>query len=465
MSNTNISDIKKVQKLDRSKPPKSGKPKDISFPKFYETKTANGITVLVIEDRRLPLVTSRFVFKSGAYMDHFAGKNKAGLVSMTSELITKGTSKRSATEIAEEVDYIGANLSSGSDYDATYVSTYSLKKYFDNIFDIVADVILDPSFDETELKRVREQRLNSLLSMTDDGEYLADRAFKKFVYKNTPYEMPAEGTRVSVENITRDDIVSVYKKIFVPENLIVAFVGDISPDEAMEKMNTAFPAANNHPAPSPEILVPEDAREELVALTEKPGAVQSSIRAGHKGISRDNPDFIAVHVMNTMLGGYFTSRINKNLREVNGYTYGARSYFSSNRFAGDFSVVTEVKNEITADTIKEIIKELNDIRENYVSAEELQNVKNYISGSFPLQLETPNAIASKVISLKLYNLGDDYYNTYIRKVNELTKDDIREAARKYIHPDKLTISISGNVNEIEESMKQFGKTEVIQEVN
>ncbi len=459
MQNTRISDINEAGILDRSVPPLSGKPKDANFPKFFETKTENGITVLVIEDSRLPLVTTRFVFRSGAYLDYFFGEKKSGLASMTSELLTKGTGKRTATQIADEVDFIGATISSGCDYDATYVSSYSLKKYFDNIFDIISDVILNPEFSAEELDRQREQRLNSLLSMTDDGDYLSDKVFRKVVYENSPYAFPVEGTEQSVRNLNRDDIKSFYEKVFVPENMLVAFVGDITPGEATAKMNENFSSWKKKSDLKTEILVPAIQDSTRVYLTEKKGAVQSSIKIGHKGIRRDNPDYFSVYILNMLLGGYFTSRINKNLREVNGYTYGARSYFNPNKFAGDFSITTEVKNEITSATIKEILKEINVIRNEYVSEEELQNVKNYISGNFPLQLETPNAIASKVINLKLNNLGDNYYNTYIGKINDLTKEDIKEAAQKYLHPDNLTISIAGNSDEIKDSMKEFGEVE------
>lgn len=464
MSTSNIKEIEQAETLDRSVPPKTGKPKDINFPKFYETKSENGITILVIEDNRLPLITTRFVFKSGSYMDYFAGENKSGLASMTSELLTKGTAGRNATKIAEEVDYLGATISSGCDYDATYISSYSLKKYFDNVFEIVSDIILNPTFQEEEINRLKEQRLNSLLSMIDEGDYLSDKVFKKTLYENNPYAFPVEGSNTSIQNITREDIFSFYKKVFDPGNLIVAFVGDITPNEAMEKIDEKFSGLKSNSGFETKVMTPHFREKSKVYLIEKKGAVQSSIKVGHLGIKRDNPDFIPLNVMNTMLGGYFTSRINKNLREVNGYTYGARSAFHSNKYSGDFSVLTEVKNEITSNTIKEILNEINNIRNDFVSDDELQNVKNYISGSFPLQLETPNAIASKVINLKLYNLEKNYYNTYIRKVNELTKKEIKDKAIEYLHPDKLVISIAGNVDEIKDDLKAFGEIEIIKDI-
>lgn len=464
MGITKIKNISEIEKFDRTKPPKSGDPKDLNFPKFFETKLSNKITVLVIEDKRLPLITSRFVFKSGSYLDYFSGKNKFGLSSITSELLTKGTKNRSATQIAEEVDYLGATLSSGSDYDAIYVSTYSLKKYFDSIFDIVADVILNPDFAEDEVNRIKEQKLNTILSLKDDGEYLSEKVFKKFVYQNSPYAFPTEGTSESIRELQSDDIKSFYEKVFVPENLIVAFVGDITPDQAIKKLDEKFSSWKKDSALHFQEATPSIQETCKVYLTEKKGAVQSSLKVGHLGIKRNSEDFIPVFVMNTLLGGYFTSRINKNLREVNGYTYGARSFFSCYKYSGDFSISTEVKNEITSNTIKEILKELDVIKNEFVSEDELQNVKNYISGNFPLQLETPNAIASKIINLKLYDLHDNYYNTYIRKVNSLIVQDIRNAANEYLYPEKLTISIAGSTNEIKDLMEQFGEVIVINEI-
>lgn len=464
MKTNNISELDSPEILDRSVPPKAGKPRDINFPEFFETKTNNGITVIVIEDKRLPLITTRFVFRSGSYLDYFSGENKSGLASVTSELLTKGTTKRNATQIAEDVDYLGASLSSGCDYNASYVSSYTLKKYSDNIFGIISDVILNPSFAEEEIKRSEEQRINSLLSMKDEGDYLADKTFKKVVFDKTPYQFPVEGIESSIRNINRDDILTYYKKVFVPSNLIVAFVGDITPEEAVAKVNEQFAGWTGVEAPAAEIIVPKLKDKTGVYLTNKKGAVQSSLKAGHLGIQRNNSDFIAVSVMNTLLGGFFTSRLNKNLREVNGYTYGVRSVFNSHLHSGEFSVVTEVKNNITANTVTEILKEINEIKNNYVEDEELQNVKNYISGSFPMQLETPNAIASKVITLKLNNLEDGYYNTYIKKVNELTKEEIKEVANKYLHPDNLVISVGGNIAEIRKDMEIFGDVEITDEV-
>ena len=455
------------KELDRSKPPKVGKLKDVEFPKHYETQTDNGITILVVQDKRVPLITSRLVFKRGAFSDASLGEKKSGLASMTAELLTKGTSSRSASEIAEEIDFHGAILSTGCDYDASYITSYSLKKHFNKIFQVTSDVILNSTFIEEEIARLKQQRINSLLSYLDEGDYLASKTFDRIVYSSTAYSNPIEGTKSSINNLTRDDFLNFYKKCYVPNNLIIAFVGDIEIEEAKEYVDQNF---RNYQSNSGK-EIEEDKLIDIplgegtkVYLIEKEGAVQSDIHLGHKGINRSNPDFLPTIVMNTLLGGSFTSRINKNLREVHGYTYGARSNFNWRKFTGDFSVETDVKNKITLKAVKEIINELRKIKDEKISEEELNHTQSYITGSFPLQLETPNAIATKVINLKLYDIKSDYYDTFVSNVNALSIDDILFVAEKYLHPDNLTIAIAGNSKEIKDEMKQLGNVEVIEKV-
>lgn len=464
MTQATIKEIDALEVIDRSKQPKAGTAKNIQFPEFFETKTENGITILVIEDKRLPLVTTRFVFRSGSSNDYFAGEKKSGLASFATELLTKGTALRDAERIAEDIDFMGATLLTGCDLDSTHISSFGLKKYFDNIFDIISEIILEPRFSEDEINRLRAQRINSLLSMMDDGDYLADKVFKKNVYCNTPYSIPVEGTLQTIKSLERKDIVASYENSFYPENLIAAFVGDITPDEVLKKMNAVFSNWKMKKKNETSFVFPEKDKATKIYLTQKNGAVQSSIKMGHRGIERSNSDYISVYVMNMLLGGYFTSRINKNLREKNGFTYASRSLFNANRFAGDFAVSTEVKNDITSDAVKEILYEVREMQNNLVADEELQNIKNYISGSFPMRLETPNAIASRVMNLKLYDLDREYYNTYLKKVNAITRQDIQQAAEKYLFPDNLVISIAGDTKEIIQNVSQFGDVETSESI-
>lgn len=445
--------------LDRSKPPVPGTPKDVQFPDYFDTTLPGGINVLVIENNKIPAVSVRLVFRNaGSYFDD----GKFGLASLTAELLTKGTKNRSATQIAEEIDFIGGNLNTGSDWDGSYVSLSLLKKHLSTGIDVLADVVLNPVFSEDEITRVKDQRLSSILQGKDDAGNLTDKMFNKVLFGNHPYAFPAEGTEESIKSMKKSDYEDFYKNHYTPQNLILAFVGDITKEEAIKIVNDKFSGWNSSAETSNDLKIYfiDDTKPNSVNIVNKPGAVQSNVRVGHIGISRNNPDFIAVTVMNTILGGYFGSRINYNLREKHGYTYGARSGFNPRIYPGDFSVDADVRNDVTDSSVTLIMEELNRMIKDEVTDEEIQTVKNYLTGVFPLQLETANAVASRVINLKLYNLPRDYYNRYISSINSLTKQEILNAAKKYIHPDKLYIVISGDAKAIEEKMTKFGPVKV-----
>jgi zinc protease len=444
--------------LDRTKPPKPGPPKDVQFPDYFDTTLPNGINVLVIENNKIPAVSVRMVFKdAGSFYDI----DKYGLASLTAEMLTKGTTNRSATQIAEEIDFIGGSINAGSDWDGSYVSLSVLKKHLNTGIDILSDVAQNPVFADDELSRVKEQRLSSILQGKDDAGHLSDKKFNKVVYGSLPYSNPAEGTEESVKSISRADLLDFYKMNYYSGNLIIAFVGDITKEEALkitEEKFSSLPKEGINRVNS--YKFDENGSANKVFIINKPGAVQSNLRVGHLGIPRNNPDFIAVTIMNTILGGYFGSRINYNLREKHGFTYGARSYFNPHLYSGDFSVDTDVRNEVTDTSVTLIIEELRRITTEEITDEELATVKNYMTGVFPLQLETANAVASRVINLKLYNLPKDYYSKYISTINALTKQDILNAAKKYIDPAKVTIVVSGDAGAIKDKMAKFGDVQV-----
>src|SRR4030095_5055517 len=360
------------EELDRSKPPKPGPPKDVQFPHYFDSTLPNGIHLLVIENSKIPAVSVRLVFRdAGSFYD---GSNY-GLASLTAELLTKGTKNRSASAIAEEIDFLGGSLSSGSDWDGSYVSLSVLKKHLDKGIDVLSDVVLNPVFSEDEISRVKDQRLSSILQGKDDAGNLSDKMFNKVVFGTFPYSFPSEGTEESVKNLTRTEIDQFYKNRYGLNNLIIAFVGDITKEEALKIVNERFKNLNplfgttDGPRSKKNLF---DKGNNSVYIVNKPGAVQSSIRIGHIGIQRNNPDFLAVTVMNTILGGFFGSRINYNLREKHGFTYGARSGFNPRFHGGDFSVDADVRNDVTDSSISIIIDELHKIVSEEITDEELQ---------------------------------------------------------------------------------------------
>lgn len=444
--------------LDRTKPPKPGPPKDVQFPEYFDTTLPNGINVLVIENKKIPAVSVRMVFKNAG---SFHDGNKFGLASLTAEMLNKGTMKRSANDISEEIDFLGGSLNAGSDWDGSYLSLSVLKKHLAKGIDILSDVAQFPAFSDEELSRVKEQRLSALLQAKDDAGSLSDKKFSQVVFGDFPYGNPPEGNESTVKAMTVTDLKDFYSGFYTSSNLIIAFVGDITVEEALKITDEKFSALKRGESfQKTSTSFSENFGRNKVYIVNKPGAVQSNLRIGHLGMARNNKDYIPVTIMNTILGGFFGSRINYILREKHGFTYGARSYFNPHLFSGDFSVDTDVRNEVTDTAVSLVIEELKRISNEEVTDKELETVKNYMTGVFPLQLETANAVATRVINLKLYDLPKDYYSRYISAINNLTKQDILNAAKKYIKPENIIIVISGEASVLKDKMARFGEVEV-----
>lgn len=437
--------------------PQPKESKKISFPSYITRDLPNGLRILIIEHHEQPIVSLRFLAKSGSAEDG----NLPGLANLTGELLTKGTKTRSATQIAEEIDYVGGQLVSGSDWDATYASATVLKKHLDVGLSLLADVTLNPVFAEEEVERAREQRLTALLQRKDDAGYLAETKLNAAIFDQHPYAKPQIGTEQSVKALKRADFVGFHKKHFVPNNAILAVVGDISTDEALPKIENLFGSWQRRELPGDSTQSPNDLSRTAVYVIDKAGAVQSAIRVGHVGIARKSGDFVPVVVLNTLLGGYFNSRINLNLREGKGYTYGAQTSFDVRKYRGPFVASADVRNAVTDSAITEILQELERIRKDPVTPEELDMVKKFIVGSFPLQIETPNQIASKVIDLELYDLPRNFYDTFNNRVEEVTAQVLLRAAKLYLHPDRIAIAVAGNSKEIAPRLQKFGPVEIL----
>lgn len=424
------------------------KPRNIIFPEYFEYEFENGLKLFVLEDKRFPLVTARFVFKSGSASDNIRIKGKDGLSSVTSELLLKGTQYTDSKRIAELVDYYGSILISGSDYDATYLTFHTLDKFFGEIYNLTEEILLDPVFPEVEIKNLKELKINSLMTSYDSGEYLSYKVFTKELGKNSEYSHKPEGCISTLESINRDDVKNFYDDYLHPSNMMIALVGNIKPEKAVKLIENSFTAFNKENPEEKSVTGYKNPLKTEVFLINRQGAVQSDICIGNAGFSRSSPDFVSANLLNTIFGGYFTSRINRNLREINGYTYGARSLFECKKYSGDFITETSVNTEYTASSIKEIIKEMELMKSAFVSDEELSNSKNYIIGNFPLQFETSNSIATKLINIELYGIKKDFYENYITDIYDLKQTDIAETANKYFKTENLLISIAGDAEKI-----------------
>ncbi len=442
--------------VDRTKPPKSGSPGRVSFPKYFEKKYVNGFKIFVVENHQLPIVTVGFVSRGGAAFDG----RLPGLGSITCELLTKGTKRRSATRIAEEIDFVGGALSHTASWDASQLFVSVLKTHLAVGFDVLQDVILTPTFPPQEIKRVKAQRVASIQQLKADPGYLADTRFAAVVFGEHPYGQTVAGTEESIAAMRRGDFVLFHKDFFTPDNSFMVFAGDITPKEAERYVSKSFSKWKGKHKPV-EIARPDQVSlDGKVHVANKPGAVQSALRVGHLGVARSNPDYLKLFVMNTLLGGYFSSRMNMNLREVHGYTYGSRTSFDARILPGTFEVSADVRNEVTAETIDQILNELRRIRDTNPSKDEMTMVKNYLTGLFPIQLETPQQVAGRVVAIELYGLPKNYYREYREKIRKVTAKDIRSVARKYIQPENIAIVLSGAAGEIAGKLGKFGEVEI-----
>lgn len=438
--------------IDRTQPPAPGLPKDVVFPDYTETVLANGLKVIVYERHDIPTVTVNVVCRRGSFSDG----EMPGTASLTAEMLTRGTATRSAVEIADEIECLGGSIGASAGWDSVYAGLTILSRNLAPAMEVLADVVHEPAFADDELDRVREQRLAAIMHRKSNPATLAGARFTKAVYGAFPYARPAEGSEESVAAMSRDHLAGFHAAAFVPANMFVIAVGDVHPSTFIPLVERLFGAAPSGSVPALGAHVLETPPAVQVHVVDRPTAVQSSIIVGHAGIPRSHPDYIAATIMNTILGGYFGSRLNLNLREDKGFTYGAHSRFEARAQAGPFSASTDVRNEVTADAVAEIIREITRLTEEPVGAAELEGVQRYVTGNFPIQIETPVQVAQRIITMELFGLAKSYYTTFNSAVMALTPDDILRAARTTLQPSRLVISVAGRADLLRGALARFG---------
>jgi len=448
--------------IDRTKIPETHQQSDIKFPEFEEVLWSNGIKLFLVNDNRYPVITLKFLVKAGSYVDFFIENGKFGLSNLTAELLNKGSNKYTANDISEIIDINGAIFSSGAGYDNSYISISCLKENFGNVWEVMNDVIQEPIFPQNEFDNKKEQLISSLSSLKDDGSFLAERVFKSILYKNTPYSHDPEGGPISLLGINKDDVLKFYEENYCSENFVIAIIGDFKKDEIINIFERTIRKKKKTLIDS--YIFPDLSNEQSVYLINKDDATQACLHIGHIGIARNNNDYIILNFLNIILGGTFTSRINYNLREKNGLTYGARTSFNCRKYGGDFSIETELNIDETAFAISEIIKEMKLLQTEYVSDDEIETAKNYIYGNYPLQFESYSNVASRLLTLDLYGVEKNFYNCYLENISKITKEEIFAAANKYLKSDNLLISVCGNIKKLKKDLTNFGKIEIIEDI-
>lgn len=406
-------------------------PSVLASPKIEPKRVVlkNGITLLIVEAHALPMVNVSVAIKTGAIYDP---PGKSGVANLTGILLDEGTKTRSSRQIAEEIDFIGGKLSTSGGSDYSSASLVVLKKDIKTGLELLSDVLLNPAFPEEEVERKKKETLASIISDKDDPGTVASKAFYKAVFGSHPYGTPAEGDEESLQRITREDIVNFYQKYYKPNNTIIAVVGDVDRKEAVGLIETYFKSWKKEKISFPEIPSVEKVKRQEAVFIDK-NITQANILLGHTGISRDNPDYYSVVVMNYILGGGgFSSRLTKEIRDNKGLAYSVYSHFDISKYPGAFTVTIQTKNESAPVAVEGILSELKRIREEDVSDEELKEARDYLTGSFPLRLDTNAKIGSALINIEYYGLGLDYLDRYIKNIEAVTKDDIMRVAKRYI---------------------------------
>jgi predicted Zn-dependent peptidase len=446
---------------DRSRPPGIGAEQSFKFPEIRRGTLDNGVRVWTAEHRQVPLVSVLAVLPAGASSDP---PDRPGLAAITGDMLDEGCGDRSALDVHEALGRIGAQLDIDVGHDATVVGLTTLERFVDRGLELVRDMLIRPRFEQREFDRVRDLRLNRLLQLKDMPPALADRAFTQLVYRNHPYGHLPIGSEGALRSLIIRDISSFHRKAFSPSRTTVIMVGHASHEFMAAAVQRAFggwtedaaePIADPATFPTPP---PPTAR---VALVHRSGAAQSELRIGHVGLQRRSPDYHAALVANMILGGQFVSRINMNLREDKGYTYGARTSFEFRRAPGPFVLSASVQADATADALREALGEISAIRgERPVTKEELELGRASLTRGYPRNFETADQVARGAAQLALYELPDDYFTTFVPKVQALTEQDVIDTAARHIHPDRLLTVIVGDRDKLMPSLKALDLGEI-----
>ncbi|HEX8363107.1 MAG TPA: pitrilysin family protein [Longimicrobium sp.] len=444
-----------AQTLDRKAVPPAGPAPAITFPAVQQRTLANGLRVYVVERRNVPLATMRLVVDAGAAAEP-AGRG--GLALLTAEMLDEGTATRSALQIADELELLGAELSTSGGYDIASVTLNTLSRNVRPALGILADVVARPAFAAAELERVRGQRLTGLIQQQDQPVTLANREFAARVFGGAhPYGRPLEGTAETVRQLAPGDLRAFHQQFYRPGSARLIVVGDVRAAELIPQIETAFAGWTGGAAqPVSYPAAPQPQAGTRVYLIDKPGAAQSEVRIGHLGVARSHPDHFPLLVLNAILGGQFTSRINLNLRENKGYTYGARSGWTQRREPGPFTAQAGVQTPVTKESLVEFMRELEEIRGTRpVTEQELDFARASLIRSEPLRSETNAQIAARLEELVLYGLPMDYYSTYNQRIQAVTRDDVQRVAQRYLSPDKFAVVVVGDRSKVEAGLREL----------
>lgn len=428
----------------RSKAPEPLAPVPFNIPEPFQTTLENGLRVVVFEDKRVPLVSYRLAFFRG---DSHDPQGSVGLTSAMVSMLNEGTENYSSSELAEKIERLGAGLSMSAGVDFTVFAGSALTIYGDEILSLLAEVLFRPTFPESELDLYKRNALENLKYQRSQPNFLANEQTARILYGSHPYATISPKA-ADFEKLDREMLVKFHAGAFQPNNAVMVIVGDVDRSELLPKIEELFGDWPRHEVTLPKIAGAPERTKRTLTIVDRPGSAQANIVLGNIGIPREHPDYFPATVMNQVLGAGASSRVFMNLREEKGYTYGAYTRMDMKRFGGEFEATAEVRTAVTGDSLKEFFYELDRIRNEKVSADELADAQSYLTGVFPIRAETQEGLTGLIVNQMLYNLPKDYLQTYRTKIDEVTLDEVQRVANAYIHPDKLAMVIVGDAKEI-----------------
>jgi len=422
--------------------PAPAAPRSYHFPRFAQRRLANGLRLVVAPVTKLPLITAVALVEAGATQEP---EGKEGIATLTAQMLLEGAAGLDGAALADRFERIGASVEAYADWDVAAVTLSALSSRLPESLALVRDLLRSPTFPKREVARLREERLAELLQQLAEPRGLADEQFSHAVYESRArYSMPADGTTTTVGALTVDDVRAFYDARYKPSAVTLIFAGDVTMDQVVSLVEPLFGDWRGEPT-SDRRSAPDAARPgRLLRVVAKSDAPQSEVRVGHVGVPRNTPGYFNMVVMNAVLGGLFSSRINLNLREAHGYTYGAFSAFDWRRGAGPFVVSTAVKSDVTSDAVREILGEIERMQREEIGEDELTLATSYLDGVFPIRYETTGAIAGALASLIIHGLPEDYYDRYRERVRGVTTSDVMRAAQEHLHPDRLRVVVVGD---------------------
>jgi predicted Zn-dependent peptidase len=438
----------------RRRPPEPLQPRPLNLPAAEELTLASGLRVLLVESRRLPLVSFRLAFPTG---DAYDPADRPGLTDLMTGMLNEGTETRTSRQIADEVARVGATLTAGASADYTTVAASALSGFSDQILELMADITLRPSFPEGELELTKQNTLQNLIAQRGQPSFLANERVSKVLFGQHPYSVVAP-TPESIEAATRDEIVRFHSAAFIPNNAVFVAGGDFRPREMLGRIEELFGAWRPGEPPRRESPAPPELSRRTLHLVDRPGSAQSNIVIANRGLVRTDPDYFHALVMHTILGGNASSRLFMNLREEKGYTYGAYTNLDARREAGSFRATAEVRTPVTGDSLKEFFGEFARIREELVAEKELADAKSYLSGVFPIRLETLDGFIDQLVQIRMHDLPDDYLQTYRERVQAVTREDVRAAAQKLVTPERAVMVIVGDASAVRAQAEGYAES-------